>query len=271
MNPYIQQSLKGIYKFLTNSNERTLFRISLFSGNGKRYVPKKIKFCGLKFQVPDCRSFIWQFKEIFVEEYYRFESSNSSPIILDCGANIGTSCAFFKMIFPDSKIYAFEANHKIAKTLKENLTANNLNNIEVIEKAVWINEDGVQMGMEDADASSIYVKSDAVKVESIRLKDFIEKFDQVDMLKMDIEGAEYAVLKDCEKCLKKVKNIFVEFHSFINDEQKLSEILKILELNGFRYYIKSVDDRLKPLINRINKSNPDMDLQLNIFGYKNEL
>ena len=93
MNPYFQQSLKGIYRFLTNSNERVLFKLSLLYGNGKRYEPRRIKFLGLKFLVPDCRSFLWQFKEIFVEEYYGFESSSNYPVILDCGANIGTSCA----------------------------------------------------------------------------------------------------------------------------------------------------------------------------------
>jgi FkbM family methyltransferase len=268
MNPYIQQSLKGIYKFLTNPNERVLFRLSLTHGNGKRYRPKQIKFLGLKFLVPDCQSFIWQFKEIFVEEYYGFESSSKSPVILDCGANIGTSCAYFKKIFPDAKVFAFEPNPKIAEILRENLKANHFNEVEVIEKAVWINGNGVEMGMEGADASSIYRKNDSAKVDSVSLKNFIEKFEQVDMLKMDIEGAELEVLKDCGERLKNVKNIFVEFHSFLNDKQNLSEILNTLEQNDFRYYIKSSDDRSKPLVNRKNKSNPEMDLQLNIFGYK---
>ena len=268
MNPYIQQSLKGIYKFCTNSNERVLFRLSLLYGNSERYKPKKLKFLGLKFLVPDCRSFIWQFREIFVEEYYRFETSNKSPVILDCGANIGTSCTYFKKLFPNAKVYAFEANPKIANILKENLKANSFDDIEVIEKAVWINGEGVEMGMEDADASSIHRKNHSLKIASSRLKDFILKFEQVDMLKMDIEGAETEVLKDCGESLKNIQNIFIEFHSFVNEKQSLSEILKLLEDNGFRYYIKSVDDRSKPLVNRKNKSNPEMDLQLNIFGYK---
>jgi hypothetical protein len=88
------------------------------------------------------------------------------------------------------------------------------------------------------------------------------------MLKIDIEGAEYDVLKDCSSSLDKVKNIFIEYHSYVNCVQKLSEILEILEKNNFRYFIKPVNDREKPLINRKNKFNPNMDLQLNIYGYK---
>ncbi len=130
MNPYFQQLLKGIYRFLTNSNERVLFKLSLLYGNGKRYEPRRIKFLGLKFLVPDCRSFLWQFKEIFVEEYYGFESSSNYPVILDCGANIGTSCAYFKKIFPLAKVFAFEPNPKITKTLRENLITNNFRQLK---------------------------------------------------------------------------------------------------------------------------------------------
>ena len=268
MNPYIQQSLKGIYRFIINKNERKLFVLSLLYGNVKRYKPQKVKFLGVKFLVPDCRSFLWQFKEIFVEEYYRFESESEVPFILDCGANIGTSCVYFKKQYPKARIIAFEANPKTAGILKENLRANNFHDIEVIDKAVWINVEGVQMGIEEADASSIHKKDNKVKVGSIRFKDFLARFDQIDMLKIDIEGAELEVLKDCRTSLSHVKNLFVEFHSFIKEKQNLSEIINILEENNFRYYIRSVDERSKPLVNRRNKSNPEMDLQLNIFAYR---
>ncbi len=62
--------------------------------------------------------------------------------------------------------------------------------------------------MEDADASSIDRQSDSLKVASVRLKDFIKKTEPVDMLKMDIEGAELEVLKDCGESLKKSKKYF---------------------------------------------------------------
>jgi FkbM family methyltransferase len=268
MNPYIQQSLKGIYRFITNSNERRLFRLSLRYGNSERYKPKRMKFLGSKFLVPDCQSFIWQFKEIFVEEYYKFESANEAPVILDCGANIGTSCVYFKRLYPKAIVIAFEANPKIAEVLKENLRTNNFSDIEIVDKAVWIHDQGVELGIEDADASSIHKEDNKVKVGSIRLKNFLDKFEQVDMLKIDIEGAELEVLKDCRKSLSNVKNLFVEFHSFTKEKQNLSEVINILEENNFRYYIKSVDDRSKPLVNRKNKSNPEIDLQLNIFAYR---
>lgn len=268
MNPALQHRLKGIHRFLTNSNERKFFWMSLRYGNRERYKPEKINFLQFKFDVPDALSFIWQFKEIFVEEFYRFKPKSRVPVIFDCGANIGTSCAFFKLIYPQSKIVAFEPNPKITEYLQKNIISNSLENIEVIDKAVWNDDQGIELGMEDADASSIFYVKNKVKVKSVRLKDYLEKEEVVDMLKMDIEGAEIEVLKDCKESLTNVKNIFVEFHSYKNEPQRLSEIIQVLESAGFRCFINQPENRTSPLINHFNKSNPGMDLQLNIFAYR---
>ena len=88
------------------------------------------------------------------------------------------------------------------------------------------------------------------------------------MLKIDIEGAEIEVIKDCRDVLNKANNIFIEFHSFINRRQELDVILQILSANNFRYFMKQPMDRKIPFINKTNKNYPEIDLQLNIFAYK---
>ena len=270
MNPTFQYWVKSIHKFVTNSNERIFFKLSIRYGNYERYKPVDIKFLRFKFSVPDALSFVWQFKEIFVEEYYRFETNTKTTVIFDCGANVGTSCAFFKHIYPQSRIIAFEPNAKITNYLLKNIKNNSLENIEVVEKAVWTTNNEIELGLEDADGSSIYLEKNKTKVESIRLKDYLDKEAVVDMLKMDIEGAEIEVLKDCRQSLNNVKNIFVEFHSYKNGTQKLSELIDVLESAGFRYFVMQPENRTSPLINHLNKSNPGMDLQLNIFAYRSD-
>jgi FkbM family methyltransferase len=268
MNPTLQHRLKGIHKFFTNSNERRFFRLSLRHGNSERYKPEKINFLQFKFDVPDALSFIWQFKEIFVEEYYRFETKSKVPVIYDCGANVGTSCAYFKYRYPHSRIVAFEPNANVAEYLFRNIKNNSFQNTEVINKAVWTNSNGLELGLDDADSSSIHLDKNKTKVNSVRLKEYLEKEQVVDMLKMDIEGSEIEVLKDCEESLTRVRNLFVEFHSYKDKPQKLSEIIQVLESAGFRYFIMQPESRVSPLINHVNKSNPGMDLQLNIFAYR---
>lgn len=268
MRIFLEHTQYWLYRFLTNKNYRRFIWYSIFRGSKKRFAAKTYKFNGLKIFAPDTLSFIWQYKEIFADESYKFSTDSINPVIYDCGANIGISCLYFIQKYPTAIITAFEVDPNIVKILKENLDKNNIKNVEIVNKAVWINNDGVNISLEGSDGASIYSKTNQTKVPSIRLKDLIEKESKIDMLKIDIEGAEFEVLNDCRNSLANVKNIFIEYHSFVNNKQNLSEILQILENNKFRYFIKPVSERETPFINKTNKFNPDIDLQLNIYGYR---
>lgn len=270
MHLFFQLTSMGLYNFITNPRQRTFMKLALLYGGKRRYKKGIINFEGFKFTVPDYKSFLWQYKEIFADENYKFNTDSEKPVIYDCGANVGTSCSYFKKKYPKAIIKAFEADPEISGYLKENLNANGLNDVEIIEKAVWINDNGVELNIEGADGSSIYSKGEKQKVSSICLKDLLDSESIVDMLKMDIEGAENDVIIDCGSSLKIVNNIFIEYHSYTNSQQKLSELLNVLEQNNFRYFIRNDASRNMPLVNKTNKSNPAMDLQLNIFGYRSK-
>jgi FkbM family methyltransferase len=260
---------KELYLLLSSKKYRIFLWLSLRYGNGKRYERRKISFSKYVFTVPDSLSFIWQYKEIFVDEYYNFASSKTSPVILDCGANIGTSCLYFKTLYPHANITAFEANPDMGKILHENLMTNGITDVEIVSKAVWIHNEGIQMSLEGSDASSILSEENKTTVSSVRLKDILDSEDrEIDMLKIDIEGAETRVLLDCRASLSKVRNIFVEYHSYIKHQQDLQDILQVLTENNFRYFILSAVNKQKPFINRMYRNNAVMDLQINIFAYK---
>ncbi len=268
MRVFLEHTQYWLYRFLTNKNYRRFIWYSIFYGNKKRFVSRYFKFNGLKIFAPDTLSFLWQYKEIFADENYRFDTSSLSPIIYDCGSNIGTSCIYFAKHYPSAIIKAFEADPNVVCILNENISRNNIKNIEVFDKAVWINNEGLDLYLDGADGASMYSKGSTVRIPSVRLSELIEKESVIDFLKMDIEGAEYEVILDCLDSLHKIRNIFIEYHSFVKLPQKLSEILTILEKSNFRYFIKPVMDRDIPFINRKNKFNPNLDLQLNIYGYK---
>lgn len=251
---------KNYFKFLVY--------VLLYSGK-TRYSKTTLNLFGRKIVVPDTLSFVWQFHEIFVEEYYKFETKNPNPIILDCGANIGLSAVYFKLLYPNAIIYSFEPDDKIFECLSYNIKSFEFSNVNLIKKAVWTNNDGVNFFSEGADSSSIFSNKADKKVESVSLKEFLMGIDSnIDFFKMDIEGAEVEVIKDCDYYLNKIQHIFIEYHSFVNSEQQLDVLLNILTKNGFRYFIKPEADRRMPYINRINKNFTDVDLQLNIFAYK---
>ncbi len=267
MKYLLKNMIRPLYYYFKNPNEREFQRLYTKWGGVKRYERiNNVKFLGFIFDIPDLQSFIWQFKEIFVDEIYKFNSNNKQPIIFDCGANVGTSCLYFKQLFPNAKIKAFEADPMIGSVLQSNLSKNGINDVEIINKAVWIDDNGIDFGSEGADGGSINASNNKIKIESLRLKDFLEKEEKIDLLKIDIEGAEYEVLIDCKDDLKNVQNIFVEYHSWNSATQKLSEILSIFETNGFRYYIEDISKRKHPFVN--HNQDVNMDLQLNIFGYR---
>jgi len=268
MRLFLEILFKELYRTLTEKNYREFLRLVLRFASTPRYVQKDISVLGYNFTVPDVLSFIWQFKEIFADNSYLFKTGSEKPVIYDCGANIGTSVVYFKQTFPNAVIKAFEADPKILEILNQNISKNNISNIEIIGKAVWVNNNGVEFSQEGADGSSIFGNKNKVTVPSVRLKNMLDNEEKIDLLKMDIEGAEVEVIKDCNSSLKKAEHIFIEFHSFVNDEQKLSSLLLTLSNNGFRYFIKQEADRKQPFINRKNKNNPAMDMQLNIYAYK---
>tara|TARA_B100001057_G_C22868977_1_gene957873 strand:+ start:4893 stop:5696 length:804 start_codon:yes stop_codon:yes gene_type:complete len=267
MKELLKNIIKPIYLFLTNRNLRVFYWLL----NKEQFVPrhktvKDLKFLNYKFDVPDLRSFVWQFKDIFVDQIYKLKFDDCNPLIFDCGANIGTSCIYFKKEYPNSKIIAFEGDIKIAEILLSNLKKNNIFDIEVINKLVWTDDLSVNFKPDGADGGSIDKTKSSNLTKSIRLKTYLDLKSSIDLLKIDIEGAECEVLKDCRDSLTHVKNIFIEYHSIKNQNQNLSIILNILEDNGFRYYIEDLHKRKTPFIDK--GINLNMDLQLNIFAFK---
>jgi FkbM family methyltransferase len=228
--------------------------------------PTTTTLFGKKIEINSPFWYIHGLNEIFVEEVYKFNSSKKSPNIIDCGANIGLSVLYFKRLFPESQITAFEADAEIAKILTKNLSSFRLDDVNIISKAVW-NENTTLLFKSDGSVGGQItndISEQATKIETVRLKDYLTV--PVDFLKIDIEGAEYEILIDCKDNLHDVQNIFVEYHSFLKNEQMLDKILLILKNAGFRYYIKEAwNNQHRPYV---NTRNSHYDLQLNIFGYR---
>jgi len=269
MNQFIIETLKPVYRSLKSKVDREFYKLSLKLSNKPRFKPGFVKVNGLSLHYPDAASFFWQFKEIFLDEDYKFNSTSERPLILDCGSNIGTSCIYFKKLYPKARILAFEPSKDISYYLKENLINNGIKDIEICEKAVWINNADVEfLCDEGADGSSIKNGLKKIKVPSIRLKDILNSQEKIDLLKMDIEGAEVEVLEDCKGYIGHIKNIFIEYHSFRNEQQNLQNVLDILTKNSFRYFLKTSNNKKSPMVNHEDK-NP-MDLQVNIFAIKGD-
>lgn len=262
------QYAKGIYWKLNKSPlNKQVLSLRRQLANQERHTPCVVAFFGHQMNIVDSASFFSQFKEIFVDEIYRFTPLTNTPLIYDIGANIGMGTLYLKRCFPHGRIVALEADPVIAAALEKNIVKNQLADVVVIAKAAWINDEGVAFASDGADGGSISDSSHSTNVPSVRLKTLLEnESENIDFLKMDIEGAEATVLPDLAGVLHKVRHIFVEYHSWSKESQKLNEILSILSVGGFRYYVQTIGSRHTPFIN--TDQHLPMDLQLNIFGWK---
>lgn len=231
-----------------------------------RHVEHSVTLLGHPFRVADAASFLASYREIFVDEIYRFDTDASSPRIIDCGANYGVSVVYFKHLYPGARITAVEADPAICDLFKANLAAAGITDVDVVQKAVSDRAGTLSFHSEGADGGRTHVL-DAAKairtVEAVLLDDLIDG--PVDFLKIDIEGAESGALAACTK-LDQVRQMFIEYHSFVDTAQSLDDLLALLKAQGFRYYVQTQFCAKAPLT--APHSYMGMDLQLNLFALR---
>jgi len=234
-----------------------------------RYQKGNVSFLDKEIEYIDFASFESTKNELFGLRVYEFKTLKQNPKIIDCGANIGLSILFFKELYPNATVLAFEADPNVFKCLENNVANFEYENVELINKALWDSNTTLSFYAEGGDGGRVdensYENGEMITVETTCLSEYIN--DKIDFLKIDIEGAETKVLEEISDKLHLVQNIFIEYHSFTDKNQTLSIILEILSENNFRYYISNVGVRSSsPFVER--NVNLGMDNQLNIFGYK---
>lgn len=229
-----------------NPERRQFYRLRSKLGAMSRYQISEVDASGYRIRFIDPTTFLSMYYLIFVSEGYRFNTTNRSPLILDCGANIGMSVLKFKHSYPNARIIAFEPDPLICTTLKYNIETNHLNQIEVIEAAVWTESGKMSFMSDHADSGRIvHVQNQqTLSVNCVRLRDYLCQ--PIDLLKIDVEGAEAPILLDCADRLSHVRAIILEYHSFAHQEQKLDQVLGVLRDQGFRCYIHSEQVRPNP-------------------------
>jgi FkbM family methyltransferase len=204
-------------------------------------------------------------EEILIDEIYK-QNLPDKPYIIDCGANIGLSVIYLKRSFPGSTIIAFEPDEINFDLLEKNIKPYNFDNVFLKKEAVWKENSVISFAGNKNQMSHIEEagSEDAMSVKAVRLKNYLNK--KVDFLKIDIEGAEYEVMKDIAPALGMVNHLFVEYHGTFQQNEELNEILNLITGAGFRYYIRhAIDKHPTPFIPSYTQ---DYDVQLNIFCFR---
>jgi len=238
-------------RWLTPSMEEVAWRRACrISARTSRLTPGEIELGPYSLRYSDLLTLCPQWHDIFVLGSLAFETVDPAPRILDCGANVGLASLFYKRRYPAARITAFEADPAIASLLAHNMRANGAADVEVVAAAVWTDAGEIAFQADGADAGAVASLGGArdgaaVRVPAIRLADRLAH-EHIDLLKLDIEGAEAAVLTDCAGVLENVSAILLEVHEFDPDRRQCPALLQLLGRCGFAYAVTHVT----PLQNR---------------------
>jgi FkbM family methyltransferase len=195
--------------------------------------------------------------ETWNENVYRIHEYQfkDNAVFLDIGANIGSVSLYvdnFNKVrdeYNKIKVYSVEPEPNNLLLLKENIKNNPTENITVINNAIWHEQKTVLITNKGGNSSIINETNDeSVEVLAITIQDFIDLYgiDEIDVVKIDIEGAEFdLIINTPPETLAKIKYITLEFDKSFDGRfgimvEKLSkqfglEILGSPERGGYIY------------------------------------
>jgi len=245
---FIPGALADLLKVLLHKNISFAERLSIAKALGK------LKLASLRARINEPYTFLlgknfihclynknvgFLLKEIFADEVYAVNENAKVKSVLDIGANIGLSVAYFKMKFPSAKIECYEPDENSFALLQKNVGANSWKNVKCYKEAVS-DKDGFLYASEVEEMASVnsQFSSDASsKKNKVPSKDIAVILQQhFDVIKMDIEGAEWDVFKKIieEKLITKTNHWFVEFHEIEKNRKEFEEILHCFKQNGYK-------------------------------------
>ena len=223
----------------------THLKLKFYRRFQKRFVPHQTKILNYTVFYNDPRSLFSEYKLIFKDKIYHFESENNSPLIIDGGGHIGLATLYFKNLYPDSEVLIFEPDKEALSFLNKNIEFNEIKRAKTYEVGISDKKDTINFQDSGTDGAKVCLQgSGTINID--RLSGYLNK--TVDFMKLNIEGEELNVLKDLEETNKLglVKQMCVEWHSFAGQNQNLGEFLSIFERNNFKYLINHFDYRVNP-------------------------
>ncbi len=161
--------------------------------------------------------------EIFVRDVYRCpypEALTSVNNIVDVGANIGLSCIYWAHTFKDAKILAFEPHPRHIQILKRNAQLNHLETRLTLIEAAAGQEPGEAVLSDASLCSSLISPTEISPTDEksgirVPIVDVFQTLENrtIDLLKIDVEGYEYAILQDKRLSSLSAAVVVMEWHN----------------------------------------------------------
>ena len=179
--------------------------------------------------------------EVFAEDAYRngwFSAGLTNPKVLDIGGHIGCFTVDFCRVVPDATVHAYEASPTTAGYLSRNVARNVPDGRATVFNEALSSTDGTLTLVDNAGASGLNsvngspTGGTSVEVPAVRFRTALERLGgKVDVVKMDIEGGEYAVLAGSDPAeWGSVQRVVLEYHDV--DGHGFSEVEQFFTAAG---------------------------------------
>jgi FkbM family methyltransferase len=178
--------------------------------------------CNHPFELRIPSSDVKTYKQIFINQHYDFLVEKQPAVIVDAGANIGLASIYLANKFPDAMIIAMEPEQNNFMLLKKNTSP--YPNIIPVQAALWnkneeinlvdpgLGEWGFRTEMQNSSGNLSGKLCHTVMGRTIDniMRDY--GLTKIDILKVDIEGAEREVFNDTSSWIGNIDSIIIELH-----------------------------------------------------------
>ena len=207
-----------------------------FYWNAKAKVFQK-KVDGLTFMVRKNTSDMRVIQEVFDLGSYSHVNLKPTDTVLDIGANIGAYTLYASR--RARQVISYEPFMENFDMLKGNVEQNDVHNVKLCNMAVGgkARKTVVHAGGPNFGTVSLYASESTESMQETQVCSLEEVFSlhnltKVDVLKLDVEGAEYEILMENAHVLSKIDRIILEFHDY-KDLGDHRELIKVLKEEGF--------------------------------------
>ncbi|WP_161487286.1 FkbM family methyltransferase [Butyrivibrio hungatei] len=224
----------GYIKLLNRLKVKKIIGVNIKSINKTIYVRSNTSDVGL------LKDFFWN-NTYGGENQYEIDFSNYNlgdvNTIIDAGANIGLFSVKFSAKYPDARFFCIEPEDSNFEMLKKNTEKINA---KCIKAGVWYKDCKLNVAttpLSSGNVGFIVEESDdgngieGTSIPSIMINNCIN---EIDILKMDIEGSEFNIFQHVNlvEWIKKIKVLIIEVHDFYH-EGGSEEIKNIMTSMGF--------------------------------------
>lgn len=159
------------------------------------------------------------YKQVFEKLQYLPLDGICPEFVIDCGAYVGYSSAYFLSAFPEAFVVALEPYTANFDSLQQNLRHYG-NRVKCLNAAVWSHQ--TKMSLIDdkryrggREWSKQFREDSEGNVDAFSIDQILDEYGsgRISLLKLDIEGAEAVVFKNCQNWIDKVDVIAIELHT----------------------------------------------------------